>query len=146
MIKQLPSDNDKKMKDKVHVFYIDFGDEEWLPLSRVYPLPEPFIYLPPLVLKCSLAFVKPVGLESGNDWPEKATETFVSLATFEKRLLMHVVHGSLSADRKGFVTFSPWRVNHDCSRQQILRFLSSFFMENYFPRKMRKDITKLYYI
>ena len=36
-------------------------------------------------------------------WSEKATETFVAMATFEKKLLMHVVHGSLSADRKGYV-------------------------------------------
>ena len=105
MIKELPNDNDKAKKDKVHVFYVDFGDDEWIPLSRLFPLPEQFVYLPPLVLKCSLAYVKPVSSGSGSDWSSKATETFVSMATFEKRLLMHVVHGSLTADRKGFVKY-----------------------------------------
>ena len=81
---------------------MDWGDNQWVPASRLFPLPEPFVYLPPLVVKCSLAYVKPV---SGDAWSEKATESFVTMATFEKKLLMHVVHGTLSADRKGFVNY-----------------------------------------
>ena len=109
MIKELPSETDsgnKNSKGKVHVFYIDFGDDEWIPRSRLFPLPESFVCPPPLVLKCSLAYIKPTSSEKGGNsltWPETATKAFVSLASFEKRLLMHVVHGTLSADRKGFV-------------------------------------------
>ena len=88
------------------MYYVDFGDDQWVPASRLFPLPEPFVYFPPLVVKCSLAYVKPVSEGKEGEtatWSEKATETFVAMATFEKKLLMHVVHGSLSADRKGYV-------------------------------------------
>ena len=57
--------SDAKSKGKqVQVFYVDFGDKEWLPSSRVFPLPTEFHHTPPQAIWCSLAYVKPLSHHS----------------------------------------------------------------------------------
>ncbi|XP_048257627.1 tudor domain-containing protein 1-like [Haliotis rufescens] len=76
---------------KIHVFFVDFGDEEWLPRSKVFPLPEEFSMFPPLTMWCSLAHVQPVE----RDWTEESLQDFHRLAGGEKRLSLVVTEGHL---------------------------------------------------
>ena len=45
-------------KGRLLIHYIDFGDEEWLPKRRIYPLPEQFSTVPGMALRCHLAYMK----------------------------------------------------------------------------------------
>ncbi|XP_041350109.1 uncharacterized protein LOC121369227 isoform X2 [Gigantopelta aegis] len=92
----------------VRVFYLDFGDNEWLPRSKVYALPDEFTYLPPLAIWCSLAHVVPLELgdiEHGlavpaKAWSQQGIDVFKELAQFEKKLKLCVVSGSFEPNHK----------------------------------------------
>ena len=91
------------MKGRVLVHYIDFGDEEWLPKRRIFPLPAQFCNVPRLAIKCCLAYLKPVcdnEAEPVTTWSEKSLEKFINIAGLEKTLHMHVVHGSMEDFKK----------------------------------------------
>ncbi|XP_012936023.1 uncharacterized protein LOC101856642 [Aplysia californica] len=45
--------------EEILVFFIDYGDSEWVARSRVYRLPTQFKQIPPMVLWCSLVYVSP---------------------------------------------------------------------------------------
>ncbi|XP_070191682.1 uncharacterized protein [Littorina saxatilis] len=49
-------ETDTKEKS-VFVFYVDFGDKEWVEGGSVFPLPADFHHIAPQALWCSLAFV-----------------------------------------------------------------------------------------
>ena len=40
--------------DKTKVFYVDYGNEEWVPGDRLAPIPERFSILPQVCFRCSL--------------------------------------------------------------------------------------------
>ncbi|XP_052285566.1 uncharacterized protein LOC127881601 isoform X2 [Dreissena polymorpha] len=114
---------------RVLVHYIDFGDQEWLPKRRIYPLPAQFASIPRMALKCSLSYIVPMETENdgvvarvteggaaagtgvaeaksgiaavadGAGWSEKAIEEFIKLGGMEKTLTMHIVQGTV-ADQK----------------------------------------------
>ena len=100
-----------KHANTVRVFYLDFGDAEWLSRSSVYPLPDEFALLPPLAVWCSLAHVVPLELkdvENGfavpaREWSQKGIEVFEDLAQFEKKLKLCIVSGSLESKHERFV-------------------------------------------
>ena len=44
---------------EVQVFYVDFGNTEWVSVGELRPLLAKFMQLPGQVLKCSLANIQP---------------------------------------------------------------------------------------
>jgi len=72
----------------VEVQYIDYGNSEWLPLSRLRKMKSEFLNVPELAQCCSLADIVPPFQEE--KWPSKATRAFGSL-TGDKPLLMTVI-------------------------------------------------------
>ncbi|KAK3612057.1 hypothetical protein CHS0354_021741 [Potamilus streckersoni] len=98
---------------KAHLFYLDFGNDEWLPKKMIFPLPEEFALIPQLTIHCSLAYIKPMSDHLHSEtvcaksssivwtWSKEDRDLFVQLTGCEKKLLMHVVHGSLSGDISG---------------------------------------------
>ncbi|OWF41971.1 uncharacterized protein LOC110461698 [Mizuhopecten yessoensis] len=87
---------------KVHVFYLDFGDREWVPRWKLFPLPEEFKDTPPLALSCSLAYIKPVVTSQDSDalWPANVTQEFIKQVGFENPIQMIVLSGTLCFDMK----------------------------------------------
>ena len=107
VIVNIRSDNEVGV-GKVRVHYIDFGDDEWLPKRRLFPLPPHYASLPPLAIKCKLAYIKPANANDcvkadGDEfkWSDCATKAFKDLMGFEKTLHMLVVEGNLTSDCKG---------------------------------------------
>ncbi|XP_015777943.1 PREDICTED: RING finger protein 17-like [Acropora digitifera] len=72
----------------VEVQYIDYGNSEWLPLSRLRKMKKEFLKIPELAQSCSLADIVPPFQEE--KWPTKAIRAFGSL-TGDKALLMTVI-------------------------------------------------------
>lgn len=72
----------------VEVQYIDYGNSEWLPLSRLRKMKSEFLKIPELAQCCSLADIVPPFQE--DKWPAKAIRAFGSL-TGDKPLLMTVI-------------------------------------------------------
>ena len=68
-------------KGRVLVHYIDFGDEEWLPKRRIFPLPSPFTAVPPMALVCSLAYIEPMRPQA----KQSAEQTGVNDSNNEKQ-------------------------------------------------------------
>ncbi|XP_078433452.1 TUDOR-SN protein 1 [Wolffia australiana] len=58
--------------DKFEVFYIDYGNQETVPYSRLRPLDPPLASSPPLAQLCSLAFVRVPNLDE--DFGPEAAE------------------------------------------------------------------------
>ncbi|XP_060076432.1 uncharacterized protein LOC132556057 [Ylistrum balloti] len=85
---------------KAHVFYLDFGDREWLPRWKLFPLPEEFKDTPPLALSCSLAYIKPIvtSQDSNRLWQENVTQEFVTQVGFENPIQMIVLSGTVCLD------------------------------------------------
>ncbi|XP_048577826.1 RING finger protein 17 isoform X3 [Nematostella vectensis] len=72
----------------VEVTYMDFGNTEWLPLTRMRKMPTQFLEVPDLAVNCSLMDIVPPFKEE--KWPAKAIKAFGSL-TGDKPLLMTVL-------------------------------------------------------
>lgn len=76
----------------IKVFYIDYGDTEWLTTSQVFPLPENFHAVPPQALWCSLAFVQPAGGERlKSKWLVEATSAFEEMMGQGNKVLTVIV-------------------------------------------------------
>ncbi|CAH1784435.1 unnamed protein product [Owenia fusiformis] len=86
------------MGKKVYVFYIDYGNTEWLIASQILPLAPQFQDYPPQAVHCALASTKPVHskprLEEYDDydWSPEANAEFVKLTGLEKQFLAVVVY------------------------------------------------------
>ena len=80
----------KNEKFLVHVFYIDFGNTEWLKMSEVYPLAPQYLEIPPQAIPCSLLNVAPI--EEHERWSEEAVTTFLELCGgYEKKLAANLL-------------------------------------------------------
>ena len=53
------------MRADIHVFYIDYGNCEWVSMENTRPLLPKFMILPGFAVRCRLAGVKPV-VSQGN--------------------------------------------------------------------------------
>ncbi|KAL5015502.1 hypothetical protein ScPMuIL_009772 [Solemya velum] len=101
-----PEDNESTKDNKNYrVFYLDFGDSEWLQKKCIYSLPKRFCDIPPLAIHCSLAYVcpfktGPTETQSSKGWSDDAIKKFIELTGFEKKLSMHIVSGKLNSDQK----------------------------------------------
>lgn len=72
----------------VEVMYIDYGNKERVPLTRLRQIPEKFLEVPALAISCSLVNIKPPGGLS-KDWPKDTKKAFETL-TGDYPLLMTV--------------------------------------------------------
>ena len=94
---------------KVEVFYLDFGNSEWLSPKHVYPLPPMFTGLAPQAVCCRLVDLEPIpatdsgaggdGVASDVAWSSEATEMFTELTGFDKQLYGYVTTGNQEALR-----------------------------------------------
>ncbi|XP_076469383.1 uncharacterized protein LOC143299813 [Babylonia areolata] len=68
---------------RVQVFFMDFGDTAWVPRTQVYPLPPDFHSVDPQAIWCSLAYVRPLSSERGEEggwqWEERTVREFERL-------------------------------------------------------------------
>ena len=72
-------DDEPTMKmAEVKVFYIDFGNCEWVTFDSLFPLPPKFAAIPPLAACFSLFGVQPA---SGNTWTQEAIRWFKDIAS-----------------------------------------------------------------
>lgn len=71
----------------VEVFYLDFGNCETLPLSKVTTIGPDLLQLPPQAVLCSLSSIAPVCSAA---WPEAAVERLNSLV-IHKQLIAKVI-------------------------------------------------------
>ncbi|XP_068709889.1 tudor domain-containing 6-like isoform X2 [Montipora foliosa] len=72
----------------VHVHYLDYGNSELLPCSKVRPLELRFQHPCPMALRCSLTGVFPA---HSNSWSHNAKEAFLSQAPLNSLLKVRVV-------------------------------------------------------
>ena len=98
---------DAKSRGKqIRVLFVDFGDKDWLPSSRVFPLPTEFHHIPPQAIWCSLAYVRPLShhsihVSSGGDcaltWPADSVAEFEKLVGQygEEKVLEVLTSGTL---------------------------------------------------
>ena len=73
--------------DTISVFYVDFGNQETLPSSKLCPIPAKFLSLPKLELSCSLYGVQAC---SGDKWSEESVDCF-SILMLEGELVEALV-------------------------------------------------------
>ncbi|KAK6928617.1 Tudor domain [Dillenia turbinata] len=72
MIVNLPRGAVESPKDEFEVFYIDYGNQEVVPFSRLRPIDPSVSSAPGLAMLCSLAYIKVPGLEE--DFGQEAAE------------------------------------------------------------------------
>ena len=60
----------------LQVLYIDYGNCEIVPLSRLRRLKTQFTHVPAMAIKCALFDITP---RSGNTWTQESVESFKSL-------------------------------------------------------------------
>ncbi|CAJ1077281.1 tudor domain-containing protein 6 [Xyrichtys novacula] len=70
---------------KIKMFFLDYGNTEYVDRSNIRVLPDMFKELPRLALKCSLASIRP----NGQKWSPSSSEFFIK-ATAGKVLKVHV--------------------------------------------------------
>lgn len=71
-----------------HVHYLDYGNSEVLPFSKMRPLEARFQQLSPMALKSSLNGVFPT---QSNGWSDNARESFLSVAPLNSLLKVRVI-------------------------------------------------------
>ncbi|XP_021721217.1 ribonuclease TUDOR 2-like [Chenopodium quinoa] len=83
MIVNVPRGDVQSPKDEFEVFYIDYGNQEVLPYSRLRPLPPSVLSVPGSAQLCTLAFVKVPSLEE--DYGQEAAEYLSELTLNSSR-------------------------------------------------------------
>ncbi|XP_071507169.1 uncharacterized protein [Diadema antillarum] len=91
-------------KKGICVWYVDFGEEEWLAQELVLPLDKSFTTLPPLVFTCRMARIQPTMEQGDNDkagvespgWSVESTKGLVEMCGFQKLLTGQVVESPTS--------------------------------------------------
>lgn len=75
------------------LFYVDYGDNQYVFPKDVYALKKDFLGLKYQAMECFLAYVKPNNPESPNSWPQKANDRFDDLTKVAswKKLLLNIV-------------------------------------------------------
>lgn len=75
------------------LFYVDYGDNQYVFPKDVYALKKDFLGLKYQAMECFLAYVKPNNHESPNSWPQKANDRFDDLTKVAswKKLLLNIV-------------------------------------------------------
>ncbi|XP_064632258.1 uncharacterized protein LOC135490748 [Lineus longissimus] len=86
---RLRQPKEQEEKYEVRVLYFDFGNIEWVPGSKVYPLTHRFWNIPVQAVHCTLANVRPTGINGR--WSESATSVFEMKTGFEKSFLGYVI-------------------------------------------------------
>lgn len=82
----------QKSEIKVKVFYIDFGNCEWIDATQLLPLPPTLLSIPPLAIRCSLDGLQPVPVSDESSscyWSQEATDVFTDLCGFTRELHGH---------------------------------------------------------
>lgn len=81
----------QKSEIKVKVFYIDFGNSEWIDATQMLPLPASLLSIPPLAIRCSLDGLEPVPAsdESSCHWSQEAIDVFTDFCGFTRELHGH---------------------------------------------------------
>lgn len=59
------SHDSEALRADIHVFYVDYGNCEWVAMENTRPLLPKFMILPGFAVKCRLADVKPA-VNQGN--------------------------------------------------------------------------------
>lgn len=75
------------------LFYVDYGDNQYVFPKDVFALKKDFLGLKYQAMECFLAYVKPNNMESPNSWPQKANDRFDELTAVAswKKLLLNIV-------------------------------------------------------
>lgn len=89
-------DSDSEKCGKAQVFYMDYGDVEWVPKRKLFPLPKELKDIPPLAIKCCLAYIKPV-VKDDENWSKDVNGYFNKLIGEgqDKTLKMIITDGSI---------------------------------------------------
>ena len=89
-------DLDSEKCGKAQVFYMDYGDVEWVPKRKLFPLPKELKDIPPLAIKCCLAYIKPV-VKDDENWSKDVNGCFNKLIgdDQDKILKMIITDGSI---------------------------------------------------
>ena len=108
---------------KVKVSFIDYGNNELLPLNRLRKIPPKFANIPELTTNCSLVDIVPPG--QCTTWPNGSIKAFGSMVR-DKHLLMGVVKkkcGKLLVDLKSPDTERSTASDKPASVRDALVFL-----------------------
>ncbi|XP_052780968.1 uncharacterized protein LOC128217691 isoform X2 [Mya arenaria] len=85
-------------KGRVLIHYIDFGDEEWLPKRRVFPLPAQFAEVPRMALRCCLAYIQPCSSQdcraTGSEGDSREQDSMDSMAVNGEQKVDNMVEES----------------------------------------------------
>ena len=108
--------------DTISVFYIDFGNRETLPSSKLCSIPDKFLSLPKLKLSCSLHDVEPC---SGDRWREESIDCFSALlkeCEFIKARVVKIVGNSRLevslCSKDGEVDFAKHLINEGHAKRK----------------------------
>ncbi|CAG2165944.1 unnamed protein product [Oppiella nova] len=91
--------------DRALVYYVDYGNEEWVDCKLLMPLTRKFALYPALAVRCSLSSISPIG--GGSEWPEETAEHFRCLIE-EKVLTACVVHKPETFDLDSILEVLLW--------------------------------------
>lgn len=81
-------------KDVFEVYFVDFGDTEWVAPVCLMTLEERFLHLPFQAFQACLVDVEPKGCDHGNTWSAEASAAFGEYAS-DKCLLVEIVDRSV---------------------------------------------------
>lgn len=76
------------------VFFLDFGNSDWLHCDKIYSLPQPYSKMPALARHCALAYVQP----EGPAWPDEAKTAFKNMIMVKETYFIKMVGGNSPLD------------------------------------------------
>ena len=87
-------------RSDAEVYFVDYGNRELVPFSRIKPLNPEFAKLPAQAIPCSLAEIAPSG--RGAEWSDEATEIIFELVNGKS--LVAQIKGHTNLSKKPFST------------------------------------------